>query len=105
MTTKNHFLSQKPLTRDQYLQVVAVGLATRQYSFVRSAILRWLATFPGDLQAGLYYARALLSEGRLLQALPVLQGLCLADPEFIEAVELLLRLVEYLQDHPESRRP
>ncbi len=51
------------------------------------------------LLAGLYYGRVLVSEGRLVQALPVLQGLCVADPEFTEAVELLLKVVEHLQDH------
>ncbi len=105
MTTKNLYPTQKPLTRDQYLQVIGAGLATKQNAFVRQAVLHWLATYPGDLQASLDYGRVLVSEGRLLQALPVLQGLSVADPEFIEAVELLLWVVEQLQDSPELDGP
>ena len=105
MTTRNLPFSQKPLSRDQYLQVVGAGLAARQNAFARQAILHWLATYPGDLLAGLYYARLLVSEGRLVQALPVLQGLCVADPEFTEAVELLLEVVEHLQDHMDVELP
>jgi hypothetical protein len=105
MTTRNLPFLQKPLSRDQYLQVVGAGLAVRQNPFARQAILHWLATYPGDLLAGLYYGRVLVSEGRLAQALPVLQGLCVADPEFTEAVELLLKVVEHLQDHTDVELP
>ena len=105
MTTRNLHFTQKPLSRDQYLQVVGAGLAARQNPFARQAILHWLATYPGDLLAGLYYGRVLVSEGRLVQALPVLQGLCVADPEFTEAVELLLKVVEHLQSHGEIEAP
>jgi hypothetical protein len=105
MTTRNLHFSQKPLSRDQYLQVVGAGLAARQNPFARQAILHWLATYPGDLLAGLYYAHLLVSEGRLVQVLPVLQGLCIADPEFTEAVELLLKVVEHLQNHREVEDP
>ena len=105
MTTRNLHFSQKPLSRDQYLQVVGAGLAARQNPFARQAILHWLATYPGDLLAGLYYGRVLVSEGRLVQALPVLQGLCVADPEFTEAVELLLKVVEHLQNHAGVEAP
>ncbi len=105
MTTRNLHFSQKPLSRDQYLQVVAAGLAARQNPFARQAILHWLATYPGDLLAGFYYGRLLVSEGRLVQALPVLQGLCVADPEFSEAVELLLKVVQHLQNHRDVEDP
>jgi hypothetical protein len=105
MTTRNVHFPQKPLSRDQYLQVVGAGLATRQNPFARQAILHWLATYPGDLLAGLYYGRILVSEGRLAQALPVLQGLCVADPEFTEAVELLLKVVEHLHNHRPAEDP
>lgn len=88
----------EPLPRDQYLQLVRTGLAARQSTFSRQAILSWLATYPGDLKASLYYARALVAEGRLAQALPVIQGLCRADPEFIEAIEMLLQVVEHLME-------
>jgi hypothetical protein len=87
------------------MQIVAAGLAERKNIFARQAILHWLATYPGDLLAGLYYGRVLVSENRLVQALPVLQGLCVTDPEFTEAVELLLKLVEHLQDHAEDAAP
>lgn len=105
MTTRNLHFSQQALSRDQYLQVVDAGLAARQNPFTRQAVLHWLATYPGDLLAGLYYGRVLVSEGRLAQALPVLQGLSVADPDFTEAVELLLQVIEHLQNHSEVDAP
>jgi hypothetical protein len=97
MTLQNAHLLNKPLTRDEYFQIIRTGLTSHQYPFVRQAILNWLATYPGDLQAGLYYAQALAGEQRYSLALQVLQGLSTADPESIEIVETLLDVVTKLQ--------
>lgn len=96
MTFTSPQLLHRPLERSDYLWVVQNALACREYGFARQAILGWLAAYPGDLKAGLYYARALVGENRFPQALRVLRGLCAADPEYLEAVEALVDLIEQL---------
>jgi tetratricopeptide (TPR) repeat protein len=81
----------RPWPRQYYLQILSAALITQQYRFARQAALDWLATYPGDLQVGLHYSKALLGEGRIAQAIRVLQGLRRADPEFVEAVEALVQ--------------
>jgi hypothetical protein len=83
--------TRNPLSRDRYLLVVQAALAVENYRFAIQALLKWLAYYPGDLSAALYYAQALLGQDRPGQALAVLDGLCMADPEFVQAAELLLR--------------
>lgn len=75
------------LSRQRYLSLVQAGLAAGHFRFAREAVLDWLASYPGDLEAGLYYAQALAGEKRFPQAVVVLDGLCRADPEFLAAVE------------------
>ena len=69
--------------------MLEAALTNDQPRFAREAALHWLSTYPGDLQVSLCYARALLAETKTAQALPILKGLCQADPEFVEAVVLL----------------
>jgi hypothetical protein len=80
----------RSLARHSYLDILRAALSAHQYRFARQAALEWLSTYPGDLSASLYYGRALTGEQRLPQAKLVLQGLCRADPEFVEALEMLL---------------
>ena len=79
--------SWQPISRDMYLSLVQAGLIVKQYGFSREAVLLWLAHFPGDLWANLLYARVMIGEGRINQAIQILNGLVEADPEFIEASE------------------
>ncbi len=69
--------------------MLEAALTNDQPRFAREAALHWLSTYPGDLQVSLCYTRALLAETKTAQALPILKGLCQADPEFVEAVVLL----------------
>lgn len=87
----------KPLSRNEYLQVVRTGLLAHQYSFSRQALLNWLATYPGDLEAGLYYAQSLIGERYYSQAVQVLLGLTYADPEYAEAVETFVNLIDQVK--------
>ena len=80
------------LPRNLYLKTVSTAIEAREYRFAREAVLTWLAAFPGDLTAGLYYATALFKENHSRQALAVLEGLCQVDPEFLEAQELYLQV-------------
>ena len=84
--------SSQVFSRYNYLAVVRAGLMAGNYRFAREAAMGWLAEFPGDLTAGLLFARALIGEEKLSQALPILQGLCMADIEFFEAAQELYRL-------------
>lgn len=95
----------KPLSRPRYLLLVQAGLSSGQYRFAREAVLDWLATYPGDLEAGWLYARALAAEKRLAQAVVVLDGLCKVDPEFVAAVETWLGVDAEIRAHPERVQP
>ncbi len=88
--------SPRPLSRTSYQSVVRAGLTTKNYRFAREAAIAWLATFPGDLSMGLLYAKTLIGEERYIQALPVLQGLCMADVENVEAAGELFQLQDAL---------
>lgn len=82
--------------RDLYLRLLAGAIEAGEFRFARQASLKLLADFPGDLEAGLFYARALLGEENPRQALTVLENLCQTDPEFQPAVALLLRVEQQL---------
>lgn len=88
--------SSRVLSRSTYLSVVRAGLKAGNYRFAREAAIAWLATFPGDLWMSLCYGQALVGEERLTQALPILQGLCMVDPEYQEAACELYKLQEIL---------
>lgn len=92
------------IPRRLYLEIVATALAAAENRFASEAIVQWLAAYPGDLQAGLLYARALLREGRSGQAGWVLHGLCQCDPEFVEAVDLLSVVGEQAAVHSGGKR-
>ncbi len=78
--------------RDLYLRLLAGAIEAGEFRFARQASLKLLADFPGDLEAGLFYARALLGEKNPRQAQTVLENLCQTDPEFKPAVMLLLQV-------------
>jgi len=94
MTVRNMHFLHRPLARSEYFSIIQSGLAANQYPFVRQAILSWLAAYPGDLKAGLLYAQLLIGEQRYSQAVRVLQGLCEADPEYFEAVDILQEVIQ-----------
>ena len=90
--------SWQPISRDMYLSLIQAGLAVEQYGFAREAVLAWLAYYPGDLRANLLYAKAVLGEGRIKQAIQIFDGLGVIDPEFVEAIETRLEAGAYLQN-------
>ncbi len=104
MTIKNPLVLQRPLSRAEYFQVVRTALATGQNLFARQAVLNWLATFPGDLRASLYFARALAGENRLSQAGHVLQRLCILDPEDLDAVQTFLDVIMLMKAQQNQSR-
>ena len=87
--------SDRPISRDLVLTLLDTALRTGECRYARRLSTAWLAVFPGDLQVSLYNARAFYKEKspELQQhALPILEELCLLDPEYREAQELLANI-------------
>lgn len=90
--------SLSPLAPDQtwhrsYLvDILRIGLAVGETSFVRKAALAWLAVYPGDLSVQLLHAQALRKTGRPERAFQVVEKLCRRDPLCREAQELRAEL-------------
>lgn len=76
-----------PIRRDLFLMVLKSALQLKEIRFARQAALAWLAAFPGDLPVNTLYAGVLMEEGHPEQALPILNQVCQADPEYREALE------------------
>jgi len=85
-------VDQPTISRKTAIKILRAALSAQEFRFAREAALAWLTTYPGDLLVGLLYAQALAGEKRYNQAIPVLEGLCEADPEFLQAAELLLQI-------------
>lgn len=90
------------ISRHLYLHILRAALTVRQYRFARLAVLDWLASYPGDLEAGLIYAQTLLGENRPTQAATILEGLRRVDPEFLEAVEVLAGAADQLDERTKN---
>jgi tetratricopeptide (TPR) repeat protein len=82
-------INPRVFSRKSFLQLLEASLESGSYRFARQASLNWLAVFPGDLTIQLYLGKAHLSEGKLAQALPVVERVCRFDPEYFEAQETL----------------
>lgn len=91
----NPLLNQGNISRDDLLTILSVGFRKKEYRFVRQLVLNWLAAFPGDLHFNYLYAKSLVDDGKSQQALPILDMVCSADPDFLQAHEL--RLSAYAQ--------
>jgi len=89
--------SQRTITRSQFLDMVRSSLLVDAARFARRVTLSWLAAYPGDLEANLLYAQSLIKLNAHRQALPVLQNLCLADPEYLDAQELLASIYQRIE--------
>ncbi len=77
------------ISRVQILELLNAALRLGEYRYTRQTALDWLSDFPGDIPVSLCYAQALLGEEHPEQALPILVGLCQADPEFNTAIDVL----------------
>ena len=74
--------------RHYLVTLLRTALAVGSDRFARQAALTWLAHYPGDLPVNLLYAQALIQGGLTAQAVPVLEKICQADPEYLEAQAL-----------------
>lgn len=89
-------------SRPQFLALIETALRLGEYKFARTAALEWLANYPGDLAVSLGYAQALTEDGQFEQALPILDGLCRADPEYSEALNWYNQALARLSSQPNS---
>ena len=89
MNTSSRDTFFTPTGRDAFLSLLNTALRINEDRFSRQAALAWLAVFPGDLLVTCLLAESYLNEGRLSQAVPILEKLCEQDPEFLKAQELL----------------
>lgn len=81
-----------PMSRELLLTLLNTALRTGELHYARRLCTAWLATYPGDLQVNLLYARAFFKDktpSLQQHALPIIEELCKLDPEFLEAQELL----------------
>ncbi len=86
----NPLLTNGVITREDLLTIIQVGFRHKEYRFIRQAVLNWLAAYPGDLEFNYLYAKSLFDDGKAAQSLPILDTVCVNDPEFIIAHELRL---------------
>ena len=96
--------TERTLSRIDFITLLDTALATGEWRYVRRICTAWLAIFPGDLPVQFTYAYAIAQDKTLIsphQAMIILDKLCLQDPEYAEAQELLgiLRQNEGLSSH------
>lgn len=78
----------KMIERSRLLQYLQSALQANSYQFIRQATVAWLASYPGDLEINLLFAKALIQEGRGQMALPILEKILRTDPEYIDALRV-----------------
>jgi hypothetical protein len=96
----HHSINPRVFSRKSFLQLLEASLESGSFRFARQAALNWLAVFPGDLTIQLYLGKAHLAEGKLAQALPVVERVCRFDPEYTDAQETLSNI--YRKIEPEK---
>jgi len=75
--------------RSDFITLLDSAIYAGSLRFARQITLTWLAYYPGDLPVRLKYGRLLLNAGQTDQAIQHLKDLCLADPEYLDAWNLL----------------
>ncbi len=97
----------RPISRALLIDLVQAAISVKELRFARQAALNWLALYPGDLPVNLLYAETLMHSGLPEQALPVLERLCQADPEYRQAVDLLVQAEAHVRQvqEKEQRQP
>ncbi|MCD4672618.1 MAG: tetratricopeptide repeat protein [Anaerolineaceae bacterium] len=83
---------QNNFSRKDLLVVLRAAQSVNAYRFTRQATMEWLSIYPGDLEINLWLAKALIGEGRLEQALEIIEKLCAIDPEYTAVWRLAAEL-------------
>ena len=91
------------MDREHMLKLLKNGLDVKSFRFARQASLAWLAAYPGDLEVNLYYAVALLNEGRSSQAAQILEIILKNDPLYVDALKVGVDLFSS-EDPPKAKK-
>ena len=85
-----------PWPRQYLLDILHTALTVKAYRFARQTALAWLTSYENDLYVRLLRTQALLGEGQKLaqRTPPMIEKICQADPEFIEAQILRAKMID-----------
>jgi hypothetical protein len=85
--------AQSSLSRNNTISIIRAAFAVGEVRFARLSALAWLTAYPGDLGVSLLHAQALMTMAKTTshfsQAAHILESLCRADPEYLEARQAL----------------
>ncbi|HEY9077256.1 MAG TPA: hypothetical protein VIO61_12045 [Anaerolineaceae bacterium] len=87
-------ISNQRIPRRTLLAILESALDSGLYRFARQTALAWLGVYPGDIQVNLYLAKAMIAEGKVSQAVPILEKIVKQDPEYIDAYVELRNIYE-----------
>lgn len=93
-----HCSNRTILTREKVMLLLRAALESGETRFGRQTALAWLAAFPGDIEAALYQARALITESRFSLALPILEQLYRKDPLNLDVGRILAKTYGEMKD-------
>jgi len=85
-----------PVNRSQLISLLNIAKRVREYHYIRQLTTDWLNIYPGDLEFSQYLAESLILEQNPSHALPILEKICLLDPEYLAAQKLLFDTREKL---------
>ncbi|MBM3145153.1 MAG: hypothetical protein FJ010_09315 [Chloroflexi bacterium] len=85
-----------PWPRSYLLDILHTALTVKAYRFARQTALAWLTSYENDLYVRLLHTQAMLGEGPPLAQYtpPMIETICQADPEFLEAQILRVRIMD-----------
>lgn len=79
----------RTLSRATLILVLNTAIETNELRFARQLSLTWLSNYPGDLQVNRILAKVFTAEGKIGQAIQILEKICRMDPEDIQAQKAL----------------
>jgi hypothetical protein len=85
-----------PVNRSQLIRLLNISKRVQEYHYIRQLTTDWLNIYPGDLELSQILAESLVMEQNPSHALPILEEICLLDPEYLAAQQLLLATREKL---------
>ena len=87
-------MEQDTVSRKDLLIVLRAAQSVNAYRFTRQAAMEWLSIYPSDMEINLWLAKGLIGEGRIDQALEIIEKLCAIDPEYAAPLRLAAELYE-----------
>jgi tetratricopeptide (TPR) repeat protein len=94
MNTQMNSGEIRTISRTEFAKMLDAAIVTRSFRFLQQAVINWLAVFPGDLGIQRYQAISFCENGRIEQAVNLLQNVLKYDPEDLDSIELLETIVK-----------